>query len=65
MTSPPPADTPPAPARRVAPAPPAAKAAPRYTSAQLFGTAHEVLIDHASQTYRLRRTALGKLILTK
>ena len=65
MTPVPPADTPPAPMASPAAARPVAKAPPRFTSAQLFGTAQEVLIEHASQTYRLRRTALGKLILTK
>lgn len=64
MTPVPPADTPPATSPPSA-ARPAAKAPPRFTSAQLFGSAQEVLIEHASQTYRLRRTALGKLILTK
>lgn len=34
-------------------------------SAELFGDAQEVQIEHLSQVYRLRRTSLGKLILTK
>ena len=34
-------------------------------SETLFGAASEVLIDHRGVIYRLRRTALGKLILTK
>jgi len=34
-------------------------------SAVLFGQHDEVLILHAGETYRLRRTRLGKLILTK
>lgn len=34
-------------------------------SARLFGGASEVLIDHHGVIYRLKRTALGKLILTK
>lgn len=34
-------------------------------SEALFGAASEVLIDHRGVVYRLRRTALGKLILTK
>lgn len=34
-------------------------------SATLLGTQREVLIVHAQQVYRLRVTALGKLILTK
>lgn len=63
--TPPAAKTPPVPAPALAPVPPAALPVPRFTSAQLFGAAQEVLIEHASQTYRLRRTALGKLILTK
>jgi hemin uptake protein HemP len=34
-------------------------------SSELFGEAVEVLIEHHAQVYRLRRTSLGKLILTK
>ena len=34
-------------------------------SARLFEGASEVLIDHHGVIYRLKRTALGKLILTK
>jgi hemin uptake protein HemP len=38
----------------------------RITSASLFqGTHTEVQIEHQQQVYRLRVTALGKLILTK
>lgn len=37
----------------------------RWQSSQLLGQAKEVAIDHAGQVYRLRVTALGKLILTK
>ena len=37
----------------------------RFDSQQLFGSGHEVEIAHAGAIYRLRRTALGKLILTK
>jgi hemin uptake protein HemP len=37
----------------------------RIDSAQLFGAAVEVQIDHHGAIYRLKRTALGKLILTK
>ncbi len=38
----------------------------RLTSEQLFaGGAVEVEIEHQQQVYRLRRTSLGKLILTK
>ena len=35
------------------------------TSAQIFGGALEVLIDHHGTVYRLKQTALGKRILTK
>ena len=44
-----------------------ATAAPllRVSSTQLFGAALEVQIDHHGTVYRLRQTALGKLILTK
>jgi hemin uptake protein HemP len=38
---------------------------PRYSSSALFGAAQEIHIEHDTQLYRLRRTALGKLILTK
>jgi len=34
-------------------------------SEQLFAGANEVLVEHGDAVYRLRRTALGKLILTK
>ena len=34
-------------------------------SATLFGKRDEVLIAHGDETYRLRRTRQGKLILTK
>lgn len=34
-------------------------------SCELLGAADEIEIAHRGQTYRLRRTALGKLILTK
>lgn len=45
---------------------PAAPAAPaRIDSARLFEGAAEVHIDHHGVIYRLKRTALGKLILTK
>lgn len=37
----------------------------RLDSRQLFGSRQEIEIDHAGAIYRLRRTALGKLILTK
>lgn len=37
----------------------------RLSSLALMGDAREVEIDHGGQIYRLRVTALGKLILTK
>ncbi len=37
----------------------------RIDSRDLFGAAQELLIQHQAQTYRLRITAQGKLILTK
>lgn len=37
----------------------------RIDSGTLFGDASIVLIDHEGETYALRRTRLGKLILTK
>lgn len=40
-------------------------ACPRYRSEALFAGANDIQIEHDSQLYRLRRTALGKLILTK
>ena len=52
--------------RRFAMAAPAAMAHVRsITSQQLFGEFPEVQIVHAGAVYRLRRTSLGKLILTK
>lgn len=59
-----------------APKPPASPAAaprtastpavPRVSSEQLFtGGAVELHIDHRGVLYRLKQTALGKLILTK
>jgi len=36
-----------------------------YLSNELMGERDEILIAHAGATYRLRRTANGKLILTK
>jgi hemin uptake protein HemP len=38
---------------------------PRIPSTQLFGSGTEVHIEHRGAIYRLRQTALGKLILTK
>ena len=37
----------------------------RISSQQLLAGAKEVLIEHHGSLYRLRQTALGKLILTK
>jgi hemin uptake protein HemP len=37
----------------------------RVNSTQLFGAALEIQIDHHGTLYRLKQTALGKLILTK
>jgi len=55
-----------APLKPVAAAPPAdASKTVRVTSAQLFAGAAEVQIDHFGAIYRLKQTALGKLILTK
>jgi hemin uptake protein HemP len=47
------------------PGPTPAAAQRRFDSTELFGDAVEVEIEHQSQVYRLRRTSLGKLILTK
>jgi hemin uptake protein HemP len=37
----------------------------RISSAELFAGGREILIEHSGETYRLRHTSLGKLILTK
>lgn len=37
----------------------------RLSSIDLFSGARELVIDHAGDQYRLRRTSQGKLILTK
>lgn len=37
----------------------------RITSAELFGNNQEIEIEHGGSCYRLRQTALGKLIMTK
>lgn len=37
----------------------------RWESTQLLGAGKEALVHHRGQTYRLRLTAAGKLILTK
>lgn len=50
---------------RKPPNPPAPPTPPReIRSEALLGGAEEVLIRHEGRTYRLRRTRLGKLILT-
>jgi hemin uptake protein HemP len=53
--------------RGALPGRPDGRAAPTRAidSDRLFGGAAELLIDHHGVLYRLRRTALGKLILTK
>lgn len=38
---------------------------PRISSEKLFEGQREVIIEHASDEYRLRLTSQGKLILTK
>jgi len=50
-------------ARSVSPTP--ADARRRLSSDALLGGGDEVLIEHRGSEYRLRLTALGKLILTK
>ncbi len=61
----------PVPARPRPPTPTGPATAPlngprRIASDELFaGGAVEVEIEHQQQVYRLRRTSLGKLILTK
>ncbi len=45
--------------------PGASPSTPRWRSTELFGRAHEIEIEHGQAVYRLRLTALGKLILTK
>lgn len=37
----------------------------RLNSAELLGSAQEIEIKHGDAVYRMRLTALGKLILTK
>lgn len=55
----------PAPRLQAGTAPSPAQQAVRVSSAQLFGSAVEVQIDHHGAVYRLKQTSLGKLILTK
>ncbi len=45
--------------------PPATGTPSPLESAALFGGRDEILIAHGGETYRLRRTRQGKLILTK
>ena len=63
MNAPAPATPSPGPAGAPRPAGPAAPQ--RVRSDELLGTRGEVEIEHAGSVYRLRRTAQGKLILTK
>jgi len=37
----------------------------QFSSSDLFGEAQEIAIEHNGASYRLRKTSLGKLILTK
>jgi hemin uptake protein HemP len=57
------AATPPAPPSPDRPSGPSA--ARRWRSSELFGSTHEIEIEHGPSVYRLRLTSLGKLILTK
>lgn len=66
MTTPPPASK--SPPGSAAPALPAHLPQPglrRLSSRELLAGQTEVEIEHEAQVYRLRRTAMGKLILTK
>jgi len=65
MTNLPPPKPLPAPSVTTPSPPSRAPATVRVDSAQLFGGAAEVQIDHHGAIYRLKQTALGKLILTK
>lgn len=47
------------------PAAASAAARPHWRSEQLFGPLEEIQIAHGTAVYRLRKTSLGKLILTK
>lgn len=47
------------------PSPPRSMPMPRVDSAVLLGRYQEIEILHAGETYRLRQTRQGKLILTK
>ena len=48
-----------------APRSPAPSTTVKITSEKLFAGALEVQIDHHGALYRLKKTSLGKLILTK
>lgn len=52
-------------AREAQPAPAAGGKRRRWCSQELLGSQTEAEITHAGAIYRLRLTALGKLILTK
>ncbi|MEX2200162.1 MAG: hemin uptake protein HemP [Dongiaceae bacterium] len=54
-----------APDRRVLPEALSGNAVPRVSSAELLCGKRELCIEHAGETYRLRITGKGKLILTK
>ena len=43
----------------------AAREPKRWDSTELLGAGKEALVHHRGETYRLRLTAAGKLILTK
>ena len=45
--------------------PPVVQAVRTIDSQTLFGAAHQVLIAHQGETYKLQITRQGKLILTK
>jgi hemin uptake protein HemP len=48
-----------------APADPRPPSRRKVTSAELFGPAREIIIEHRAEEYRLSITRAGKLILTK
>jgi hemin uptake protein HemP len=50
---------------RTGPSPPRSTPSVRIGSQQLLAGTREVIIEHAGQEYRLRRTQNDKLILTK
>jgi len=65
-SNPPPASAPPAtPATPCTQSSPTARPLRRWQSEELLGQAGEAVITHGNQTYRLRCTTTGKLILTK